>query len=135
VWKKKFYEKGREYEYNLMRKLKEMGYFVIRAPASGRAVKRFFYPDVIAIRKGRILLFEVKYRSKSKAIQIHKYVYKKMKEVEEKTGGKYYIAYYMKPLRAFRFLHIDDYDTEGEKYIRYRATSFKERGLRIIDFA
>ncbi len=47
--------RGTEYERDLAYKLYQRGWAVIRAPASGAKAKRYLYPDLVAIKKGRIL--------------------------------------------------------------------------------
>jgi len=64
----------------------------MRSPASGRRSSRIFYPDVIAAKNGRILLFEVKLRKHIDTIHIPKYKVEKLRQLEHITGGKAYIV-------------------------------------------
>jgi Holliday junction resolvase len=51
------YVKGAQAERELSKKLKELGFSVIRAAGSGGTIST---PDLVAIKKGRILAFECK---------------------------------------------------------------------------
>lgn len=73
-------------------KLWARGFAVMRAPASGSKVKKAIYPDVVAIRKGHIAVFEVKSRSKGENIYIEKEQVNKLVEFATRAGGKAYIA-------------------------------------------
>lgn len=48
------YRRGRQFEYSVRDKLKELGYFVLRSPASRSPI------DLVAIRPGRVLFIQCK---------------------------------------------------------------------------
>ncbi len=89
---KKMYMRGKKAEIELVRILWKHGFFAIRSPGSGRRARRVFYPDIVAIRKGRIILFEVKLRKHRDTIHIPGYIIEKYMELMERTNGEFYIA-------------------------------------------
>jgi len=109
--------KGRYAEYKLMLQLKKAGYFVLRAPASGSKAKRFTYIDVIAIKSGLILLFEVKRRQKRDTILFSKEQIDKLREAEEITGGHAYIAVYIDSDKKWYVFTIDQLEDKGNHYL------------------
>lgn len=54
---------GYRAERELAHKLWEHGFAVVRGPASGAGARHLVYPDLVAIREGRVYVFEVKYRA------------------------------------------------------------------------
>jgi Holliday junction resolvase len=64
----------------------------MRAPASGAKIKKAKYPDVVAIKKGRIAAFEVKSRSKEGAVYVDREQVEKLLNFAERAGGRAYIA-------------------------------------------
>jgi len=111
------YRRGRYAEYKLMLLLKNSGYFVLRAPASGSRVKRFNYIDVIAIKRGIILLFEVKRKMQRDTITIRKEQIEKLKRAEELTGGHAYIAVYIDEDKKFYVFTLDQLEDRGNHYL------------------
>jgi len=83
---------GVQQERDLALRLWEMGFAVVRAPASGAKAKRLLYPDLVAIRSGKIYVFEVKTRIKEEPIYIEKEQVEKLVEFIKRSGGKGYIA-------------------------------------------
>jgi len=110
-------QKGRYGEYKLMQLLTKHGYFVMRAPGSGTRVKRFAYVDVIAIKKGLILLFEVKRRQRRDTITFHKEQIEKLKEAEEKSGGHAHVAVYIDDEKRWYFFTLDQLEDKGNHYL------------------
>jgi len=86
------YLRGKKAEIDLVKILWRKGFFAIRSPGSGRRARRVFYPDIIAIRKGRIILFEVKLRKHRDTIHIPEWNIRKYRELMERTNGEFYIA-------------------------------------------
>lgn len=84
--------RGFSHERDLVRRLWERGLAVIRAPASGSKAKRVPYPDVVAIYKGRVMVFEVKTTRKRKEIYIKRGQVEKLREFAERAGGKAFVA-------------------------------------------
>jgi len=84
--------RGFSHERDLARKLWSHGLAVIRAPASGSKAKRLMYPDLVAIYKGRVLVFEVKTASSLRDIYIPGRQVEKLLEFTRRAGGEAYIA-------------------------------------------
>ena len=79
-------------ERDLVRLLWKKGFACIRAPASGSKVKRTIYPDVVAIWRGKVFVFEVKTSEKYRTIYIPKHQIEKLRVFTERAGGRAFIA-------------------------------------------
>lgn len=82
---------GKSAELRLARLLERLGWSVVRAPASG-ARRRNPVPDVIAMKRGVILMFEVKYRDDARSIYIEAEKYEGIKRFAENAGARVYLA-------------------------------------------
>ena len=82
------YDKGASFERDVVRNFNELGWIAIRAAGSG--IGNEIVPDVIAIKKGRIIAFQCKSTNKDK-INITKAKEKIMKFCEI-TSAEPYIA-------------------------------------------
>jgi len=76
----------------LARKLWELGFAVIRAPASGSKAKYVKYPDVVAILNRNIYAFEVKTTHKERTIYVPRHQVEKLVEFTRRAGGEGFIA-------------------------------------------
>jgi Holliday junction resolvase len=85
--------KGFEHERELARRLFKEGFAVLRAPASGAKVFRLIYPDVVAIFKGRVLVFEVKAYSSLRVVYIDASRYERLMAFAERSGGEAFLAF------------------------------------------
>jgi len=83
---------GFQHERDLARKLWELGFAVVRAPASGSKAKRVKYPDVVAILNRNVYAFEVKTTHKEKTIYIARRQVEKLVEFTKRAGGEGFIA-------------------------------------------
>jgi len=81
------YVKGRRFENYVKEKLERKGYLVVRSAGS----KGLF--DLVALRRGEILLIQCKWRKGRMS--------KEMVEAAEKAGGKALIATHVKGRVAF----------------------------------
>lgn len=126
------YIKGKNYELLLARKLVNYGFFVVRAPASGRRGKKLRYVDVIAIKSGRVLLFEVRYFKKLVTIYIPKNVYEKLRRARDVTGGEAYFALYIGELKEWRFIPIDKVQEQTDKYVKIGIDMLRS-GYKVTD--
>lgn len=84
--------RGYTAERELVTKLWKMGFAVMRAPASGSKIKKAKYPDVVAIKSCKVLVFEVKSRSKIDNIYIDEEQIRKLREFADRAGGQAFIA-------------------------------------------
>jgi len=81
-YKTSAYERGRRFEYRVRRQLKEEGYFVVRSAKSGTVC------DLVALKKGEILLIQCKLNKK-----ISKKEREELAKLAEQVGGKALLAY------------------------------------------
>ncbi|MEM4659072.1 MAG: Holliday junction resolvase Hjc [Sulfolobales archaeon] len=107
--------RGYRAERELVALLWKRGFAVMRAPASGSKVKKAMYPDVVAIRNGRVAVFEVKSRSREETIYIDKEQVMKMIEFTKRAGGSAYIAIRI-PGRDWVFVPIERLEPTGSSY-------------------
>jgi len=110
-------QKGKSAEYKLMKILQNANYFVMRAPGSGARAKHYPYVDVIAIKKGKVLLFEVKAREFIRSIYIDSLQYQKLKEAEELSGGTAYIAVYIQSTKVWYLFTLDKLRQKDSVYM------------------
>jgi len=99
----KRYVKGAQAERELSKKLKELGYAVIRAAGSGGLIST---PDLVAIKKGRILAFECKAWKTTPTLK--KEEYKNFKEWCEMSGGMGFLAWKQTGGNGWKFLGVKD---------------------------
>ncbi|MCC6034012.1 MAG: Holliday junction resolvase [Desulfurococcaceae archaeon] len=99
--------RGFSHERELARRLWSHGLAVMRAPASGSKVKRLVYPDIVAIYKGRVLVFEVKTTSSLRDIYIPRRQVEKLVEFTRRAGGEAYIAVKITGTGEWLFVNID----------------------------
>jgi len=111
------YEKGKMFERQLGKILLNHGFFVIRSPASGRRTKKFIYPDLVAIRKGKVLLFEVKMRKKRETVYIEKRKYDNLKFAAILSGGIPYLAVYVSSDKRWYLFKLDQLVYRDRKYV------------------
>ena len=84
--------KGFKRELELLHKLWDMGFACIRGPASGSRTKRIFYPDIVAIKNGVILILEVK-TTRYKNVYIRKDKLARLVSFLRKASGNKKVAY------------------------------------------
>lgn len=107
--------RGYRAERELVVKLWRRGFAVMRAPASGSKVKRAMYPDVVAIKRGRVAVFEVKSRSREEAIYLDRDQVEKMVEFAERAGGKAFVAIKI-PGRDWIFIPVERLELTRSAY-------------------
>jgi len=84
--------KGVRAERQLANKLWQLGFAVMRGGSSGGGVRKRFVPDLVAMRNGRIIVLEVKYRSEEVPIPIERERLEKLLDFAKRAGGIAYIA-------------------------------------------
>ena len=107
--------KGFSAERELVRKLWRYGFAAIRGPASGAKVKRSVYPDVVAIYRGKVLVFEVKSRGKLQTIYMARNQLDKLMEFARRAGGEAYVAVKVSELRDWKVVSVSSIEIAGEK--------------------
>jgi Holliday junction resolvase len=124
----RMYRRGYRYELELQAKLYALGYSTIRAPASGKGGK----PDVIAVRKGRVLAFEVKVRSKPKDIYISKIEVERLRTWADRAGAEAYIAVRLLEPPEWRFIPLGRLQETQGYYRISRADLWNGYSLQIL---
>ena len=79
-------------ENELANLLWEMGYAVVRGPSSGSGVRKRYQPDIVAVKKGVVIVIEVKKASRGKPVYIPARQVRGLREFAERSGGVAYIA-------------------------------------------
>jgi len=100
--------RGTEYERDLAYKLYKRGWAVIRAPASGARAKRYLYPDLVAVKKGRVLAIEVKTLKDERTLYISERQVNVLREWEERAGAEAWIAVKVRDGRGWRFYSVEN---------------------------
>ena len=98
---------GTSYERELARKLYKRGWAVMRAPASGAKVKRYPYPDIVALKKGYAIAVEVKTTSSERPIYIPKRQVEILLEWKERGGAEPWVAVKVLGGRGWRFYSVE----------------------------
>ena len=116
-----------------MRKLWELGFACMRAPASGAKVRKSIQPDLIAIRNDKVFVMEVKTRRNSRVVYIEREQVEKVREWARRAGSnsRAFIAVYFDRSLGWRFVPLEKLTvTEGGNYRVTREDA--ERGLELI---
>ena len=98
---------GFQRERDLVVKLWKLGFACIRAPASGSKTKRTPYPDLVAIKDGRVFVMEVKTREKRETIYIPDTQIRKLLEFARRSGGVPLIAVKYMDGSGWKFIRVD----------------------------
>ncbi|NCN38935.1 MAG: hypothetical protein COY38_03600 [Candidatus Aenigmarchaeota archaeon CG_4_10_14_0_8_um_filter_37_24] len=96
----KRYVKGAQAERELAKQLKELGFAVIRAAGSGGSIST---PDLVAIKKGRVLAFECK--AWKTTPRLKKQEYEEFRGWCEQAGAMGFMAW---KNRGWKFLGVKD---------------------------
>jgi Holliday junction resolvase len=124
----KMYRKGYRYELELSAKLYGLGYATLRAPASGKGGK----PDVIALKQGRIVAFEVKVRSRARDIYIPWYEVERLRTWAERAGAIAYIAVKRLDINEWRLFPLDMLERTNRYYRISRKMFWNGYELKIL---
>jgi len=93
--------RGKAVELQLLHRLRRLGWSVLRAPGSGARYSAPV-PDIVALKRGQALVFEVKLRNKPRSIYIEETKYLGVKEYAENAGARAYLAVKIKGEQDFR---------------------------------
>ena len=116
------YKKGYRVENTLQHLLYSMGYMVLRAPRSGRI--NLPSPDLIAIKKKRILVLECK--ASEKSFRIDEDQIQQLREWE-KQGAEPYVVW-KRSRQDWEFLHIKDV-VENDNKISLKFSQEKHKKI------
>ncbi len=100
-------QKGFYYERSLARKLWAKGFAVVRGPGSGGGAKDIVQPDLVAIRNGRIFVFEIKVRWKRSVIYLDRAKVERLKEFAKRAGGMAFIAVKIVDRTDWKFIPVE----------------------------
>ena len=121
--------RGTALERYIVSRLRDKGFAVVRAPASG-SKRKDHVPDIIALKSGIILLIEVKSRKSGNRIYIGKEQAGGIREFARKSGGELFVAAKIKNILCFiKFEELRK--TEKENYVIDLETI--EKGMKIDD--
>lgn len=98
--------KGSGYERRLANELWDRGLAVLRGCSSGGGVRRRFVPDIVAVYGGRVVVIEVKYRSRPGTVRIDAEKISRILEFARRCGGEAYIAVKFRG-SEWRFVRVD----------------------------
>ncbi len=100
--------RGFSYERALVKKLWKHGFAAIRGPASGAKAREIVQPDVVAMKNGVILVFEVKSVKKSYAkLYINKSQVERLKEFASRASSYAFIAIKIRETKDWIFIPLD----------------------------
>lgn len=109
--------RGFSHERDLVKKLWDKGFAAMRSPASGSKTKRVKYPDIVALKNGKIIVLEVKTISKERTVYIDSYQVEKLKIFSERSGGEPYIAVKIIGSGEWRFIPLEHLErTDSGRY-------------------
>lgn len=121
----KSYAKGYTAELQLTHTLSRMGYMAIRAPRSGRI--DLPSPDVIAVKDGRVIVFEVKFRASAFTVPAEQL--DELKQWKEKAGAAAYVGCKI-ARKGWKFLHLHDVIENkgniGKRFIEEKGISIDQ---------
>ncbi|ACB40276.1 Holliday junction resolvase Hjc [Pyrobaculum neutrophilum] len=114
--------KGSAKERELANYFWERGCAVLRGCSSGGGVRKRYVPDIVAICRGVVLVFEVKYRSKASPIRLEPEKLEKLVEFARRAGGRplLLVKYGRDPWRVLEAREKVDRE-EYEKSVELRA--------------
>ncbi len=103
-------KRGFQKERELVRKLWNIGFATIRAPASGAKARRTYQPDIIAVRNNIVFVIEAKTRKKEGTIYVESAQVEKVREWARRAGPDSWalIAVYINRRYGWRFIRVDD---------------------------
>ncbi|MCE4614781.1 MAG: Holliday junction resolvase [Desulfurococcales archaeon] len=107
-------QKGFYYERSLARKLWSKGFAVIRGPGSGGGSRDIIQPDLVAIKNGKILVFEIKVRWKRTTIYLDREKVERLKEFARRSGGEAFIAIKIIDNIDWKFIPIECLEKTGK---------------------
>jgi holliday junction resolvase Hjr len=97
------YAKGYAAEREILHKLHDMGYAVLRAPHSGSV--GIASPDIVAIKNGRVIVLECKSHRKGFTVRMEQL--QELQEWEQRAGANAYIAWKISR-KGWHFLKLKD---------------------------
>lgn len=119
------YRKGYMSERELVHKLHKKGFMVVRTPRSGRM--NIPLPDIIAVKKGRIIVIECKSRKNGFTVPMDQL--EQLRKWESLGGASAFIGWKI-PYKGWSFLKLNDVvmnkGNVGKKFISEKGISIDE---------
>ncbi len=107
--------RGTSVEHYILSSLRDRGFAVVRAPASG-SKRKDPIPDIIAMKNGVILLIEVKSRREKNKVYVTKSQAEGIISFSKKSGGELFLA--VKFPKFLKFLPFNNLRiTESGNYV------------------
>lgn len=125
-------KRGFSHERDLVVKLWNKGFAVIRAPASGARTRRYAVPDIVAIYRGVVYAFEVKTSVEERTIYIPSHQVEKLREFIRRAGGRGFIAVKIIGSSGWRFIEINDLKTSRGGNYKVEPEDIR-RGYKLAD--
>ncbi|WP_425393255.1 Holliday junction resolvase Hjc [Caldisphaera lagunensis] len=107
--------KATRLENDLANLLWENGFAVVRGPSSGAGVSKRYQPDLIAIKEGKILVIEVKSKSKEGPLYIDSSQILNLLEFAKRANGIPIIAFKLSR-KEWRFHLLDKLESTGVNF-------------------
>jgi len=124
------YQKGAQSERTVMKYLERHGWICFRSAGSGKHGKI----DVICIKKGKVILLDVKYRVTINYVAYENEHLQYLKSIYENHGVDVYLVAKVKYLPKFYFMHIKDVQISSGSMTTLNDRDFRERGIPIDRF-
>jgi len=99
--------RGFSHERDLVKKLYNKGFAVMRAPASGARATKIFYPDIVAIYRGKVISIEAKTAVEKRPIYLTGEQVTKLVSFSSRAGGEAYIAVKYVGMEGWKFVPVD----------------------------
>lgn len=101
---------GFQRERELVRKFWKLGFACMRGPASGSKTKKTPYPDLVAIKNGKVFVVEVKTREKRGTIYVPDDQLQKVVEFAWRAKGYALVAVKYMDGSGWKFVPVDKLD-------------------------
>ncbi len=120
-------------ERDLARLFWKKGFACIRGPASGAKAKKVVYPDLVAMKNGKIFVIEVKTREKRETIYVEKSKIERLLEFSKRAGGLALVAIKYMGGSGWRFIPIEKLEITPAGNYRISPETVVKKGLTLSD--
>ncbi len=120
-------------ERDLARLFWKKGFACIRGPASGAKAKRVVYPDIVAMKNGKIFVIEVKTREKRETIYVEKTKVERLIEFSKRAGGSAFLAVKYMDGSGWKFIPVEKLETTSAGNYRLTPEIVAKEGLSLND--
>ncbi|MGC8620902.1 MAG: Holliday junction resolvase [Caldisphaera sp.] len=120
--------KASRLENDLANTFWSLGYAVIRGPSSGAGVSKRYSPDLLAIKDGIILVFEIKSKRKSGSLYIDSSQILGLQEFAKRAKGIPIIAFKSRG-KEWKFHFLNNLESTGKNF----KLNSPDDGLKLRD--